>query len=321
MPIPIGRGLDAVRLAVEHLKRGELVAMPTETVYGLAGDARSDDAVARIFAAKHRPRINPLIAHVHELEVIREEVEITEAARRLAVRFWPGPLTMVLPRRTGANVSLLASAGLDSLAVRVPRHPVALELLREFGGPLVAPSANRSGEISPTRAEHVANEMGDRVSLVLDGGPCEVGIESTVVDLTVNPPRLLRPGFVDRGMLEAALGQPMGGIPSDAADAPKSPGLVGRHYAPSKPMRLDALTVKPDEALLAFGSNVPAGAVVTRNLSPTGDPLEAAANLFAMLRELDQSDARAIAVTPIPGPGLAEALRDRLCRAATPPSA
>ncbi|MEM8606149.1 MAG: L-threonylcarbamoyladenylate synthase [Myxococcota bacterium] len=320
MSIPIGRGPDAVRLAVERLKGGELVAMPTETVYGLAGDARSDDAVARVFAAKGRPRINPLIAHVHALELIREEVEITDAAGRLAARFWPGPLTMVLPRRATAHVSLLASAGLDSLAVRVPRHPVALELLREFGGPLVAPSANRSGEISPTRAEHVANEMGDSVRLVLDGGPCEVGIESTVVDLTATTPRLLRPGLIDRGMLESVLDKPVGDIPSNAADAPKSPGLVGRHYAPSKPMRLDASTVQPGEALLAFGSSVPGGAAVTRNLSPTSDPVEAAANLFAMLRELDQSEAHAIAVMPIPGPGLAEALRDRLTRAATPPS-
>lgn len=308
---------EVIRQAVALLRQGELVAIPTETVYGLAGDACSDEAVARIFSAKGRPRFNPLICHVHKLDVLGDEVEVSEQSRALAETFWPGPLTLVLPRRSGGNVSLLASAGLDTLAVRVPQHPMALEILRTFGGPLVAPSANRSGHISPTRAEHVVGDMGADVSLVVDGGPCILGLESTVVDVSVDPPEMLRPGCISRREIERILG-PLG---SGAATggSPKSPGLLARHYAPTKALRLNALTVESHEALLAFGLPEPSGACVVHNLSPAANLTEAAANLFSMLRELDRSAAESIAVMPIPGEGLAEAIRDRLRRAAAPP--
>lgn len=317
MSISISPDEEVVRRAVALLRQGELVAIPTETVYGLAGDARSDAAVARIFSAKGRPTFNPLICHVHSLDVLRDEVEISDKAKALAETFWPGPLTLVLPRRSGGSVSLLASAGLDTLAVRVPQHPVALEILRIFGGPLVAPSANRSGQISPTTAEHVVGDMGADISLVVDGGPCTLGIESTVVDVSVDPPEMLRPGWIGRGEIERVVGAMGTGATIDGP--PRSPGLLARHYAPTKAVRLDVRTVESHEALLAFGSSEPTGAHVVRNLSPAGNLMEAAANLFSMLRELDRSAAQSIAVMTIPGEGLAEAIRDRLRRAATPP--
>lgn len=317
MSISISHDEEVVRRAVALLRQGELVAIPTETVYGLAGDACSDDAVARIFSAKGRPRFNPLICHVHTLDVLRDEVKVSEQARLLADSFWPGPLTLVMPRRSGGSVSLLASAGLDTLAVRVPQHPMALEILRVFRGPLVAPSANRSGHISPTKAEHVVGDLGTDVSLVVDGGPCTLGLESTVVDVSVDPPEMLRPGWISRSGIERIVGPLRPGTATDGS--PKSPGLLARHYAPTKPLRLDVRTVESHEALLAFGSSEPSGAYVVHNLSPAGNLIEAAANLFSMLRELDRSAAQSIAVMPIPGEGLAEAIRDRLRRAAAPP--
>ncbi|GBD41411.1 Threonylcarbamoyl-AMP synthase [bacterium HR39] len=300
--------------AAEVLRAGGLVAFPTETVYGLGGVATRDEAVERIFTAKGRPSRNPLIAHVGAPEVARRIAVFDERAERLVARFWPGPLTIVLPRRPGSGLSPRVSAGLPTVAVRMPAHPVALALLRAVDEPVAAPSANRSGRTSPTTAEHVLADLAGRIELVLDAGPCEVGVESTVVDLS-EPDRalLLRPGGLPRAEIEAVIGPLEGRRPGEPV---RSPGLVGRHYAPSKPVRLDVREVAPDEGLLAFGEDVPPGAKVTLNLSPAGDLAEAARSPFAMLRELDRADVRAIAVVPIPGEGLGEAIRDRLRRAA-----
>ena len=306
---------QAIRAAAAHLRAGRLVAFPTETVYGLGADATDDRAVAAIFEAKGRPRFNPLIVHVPDLEAAAALVRIGERARVLAARFWPGALTLVLPRRTDCPVSLLCSAGLDSLAVRVPGHPVAQALLREAGRPVAAPSANRSGRVSPTTAGHVAEELDQRVALILDGGPCPLGLESTVLDLTAEPPVLLRPGGIAREELENEIG-PLGQADSD--EPLKSPGRLESHYAPALPLRLDATDVAPEEGLLAFGPDVPRGAAVTLNLSPSGDLSEAAANLFAQLRALDRPDLAAIAVMPVPDRGLGAAINDRLRRAAAP---
>lgn len=297
--------------AGRRLAAGELVAFPTETVYGLGGDATNDKAVAAIFAAKQRPSFNPLISHLPDLDSAAPLVELDERARRLAAAFWPGPLTMVLPRRRESAASLLASAGLDSIAVRVPGHPVAQALLRAAGRPIAAPSANRSGEVSPTTARHVAQSLGANVSLILDGGPCRVGIESTVIDLTGPQAALLRPGGIAREEIEALLGPLL--TAAENPDAPKSPGQLLSHYAPHLPVRLNAAEPAPGEALLAFGP-----AQGTLNLSPGGDLAEAAANLFAMLRRLDRPDFTGIAVMPIPNHGLGLGINDRLKRAAAP---
>ncbi len=314
MPIVLEAGDDAIRRGADLLRRGELVAFPTETVYGLGALAGSDTAVAKVFAAKGRPAHNPLIVHVAGVAAARRVGLLDARAEALAARFWPGPLTVVVRRAPGASVSALATAGLATVALRVPAHPVALALLRAVGAPVVAPSANPSGRVSPTTAAHVAAELGDRVALILDGGPCRVGVESTVVDVVVDPPRLLRPGGVSREALEAVVG-PVA-VAAGSAERPSSPGQLLVHYAPRLPLRLGATAVGADEALLAFGDDVPPGALLMRNLSPTGDLAEAAANLFAMLRELDASGARAIAVVPIPEAGLGEAINDRLRRAA-----
>lgn len=296
------------------LRAGELVAFPTETVYGLGADATNDTAVARIFAAKGRPNFNPLITHYADRAAALRQVRFTPLAERLADRFWPGSLTLVLPRRGDCQVSLLCSAGLDSLGVRVPRHPLALALLRALDRPLAGPSANPSGRVSPTTAEHVREGLGGKVALVLDGGPCPVGLESTVLDLTGEQPLLLRPGAVTRAELEELAG-PLGA----PGEGPlKSPGLLASHYAPNLPIRLAACEVAADEALLAFGPDAPEGAARTLNLSPAGDLVEAAAHLFAYLRELDRPGLKGIAVMPIPLAGLGEAINDRLRRAAAP---
>jgi L-threonylcarbamoyladenylate synthase len=302
----------AIREAAELLRAGGLVAFPTETVYGLGGDATCDRAVAAIFEAKGRPSFNPLIAHVASAEQAAELVEVGLDAERLMRRFWPGPLTLVLPRRADSPVSLLASAGLDSVAVRMPDHPVALDLIRAAGRPLAAPSANRSGAVSPTAAHHVADCLGGRVSLILDGGSCRVGVESTVLDLSGDRPVLLRPGGLEVETLEAVLGMALPHAAADSA-APRSPGQLDSHYAPRLPVRLNAHSAGPGEALLGFG---PAEASLT--LSPSGDLEEAAANLFAMLRALDRPEFSAIAVMPIPEYGLGLAINDRLRRAAAP---
>ena len=301
--------------AATALRRGRLVAFPTETVYGLGAVATNDRAVAAIFRAKGRPAHNPLIVHVADLAGARAIAVLDERATVVAEACWPGPLTLVLPQVAGSPVSAAATAGLDSVAVRMPAHPIARSLLQAVMLPVAAPSANPSGLVSPTTAAHVAADLGGVVDIVLDGGPCLVGVESTVLDLSGAEPRLLRPGGLGREVLEQLLGPLATG--GDAA-APRSPGQLASHYAPRLPVRLDALEVAMGEALLAFGPAPPPGGVAMRNLSPGGDPAEAARNLFAMLRELDASGARGIAVMPIPEAGLGEAVRDRLRRAAAP---
>ena len=304
---------DAARL----IRVGELVAFPTETVYGLGGDATNERAVAKIFEAKGRPQFNPLISHVLDAGEARRLVQWNDVADKLAARFWPGPLTLVLPRAKDSPIALLATAGLDTVAIRAPAHPMAQALIRAAGRPIAAPSANRSGAVSPTRAEHVAESLGDRVTLILDGGACAVGLESTVLDLTTKPPTLLRPGGATREAIEAVTG-PVAlsdAIPSGDA-AHKSPGQLASHYAPARPVRLDATSVAADEALLAFGPQPLTGARQTVNLSSSGDLTEAAANLFAHLRALDQPGIARIAVMPVPQTGLGLAINDRLRRAA-----
>lgn len=309
----------AIEEAAALLRAGELVAFPTETVYGLGADAGDDAAVARIFAAKRRPRFNPLIVHVDGLAAAERLVRMNGRARALAGRFWPGPLTLVLRRRDNAPLSLLVSAGLDTVAIRAPDHPVARALLRAAGRPIAAPSANVSGRISPTTAAHVEGELDQRVAMVLDGGRCGIGIESTILDLSGDTPRLLRPGGVPAEEIEAELG-PLAPPPVGVQISPRAPGLLRRHYAPGRALRLNARTVGGDEALLAFGPEVPGTAhSLTFNLSPSGNLVEAAGNLFAMLRALDEAPGySAIAVVPIPDQGLGRAINDRLRRAAAP---
>jgi L-threonylcarbamoyladenylate synthase len=304
---------DAIRRAAQALARGEIVAFPTETVYGLAANALDARAVAKVFAAKERPRFNPLIVHVQGLAEAGEYGLVNEAARKLASAFWPGPLTLVMKRRSTCGIADLVSAGLDTIALRAPAHPVAQALLAKAALPLAGPSANRSGRISPTAAAHVEAELGDRPAMILDGGPSPLGIESTVVSV-VGEPSLLRPGAVPRETIERVLGAPL--VAAEAAERAASPGQLPAHYAPMTPLRLDADAVYADEALLAFGGDVPAGARVTVNLSQSGNLEEAASRLFAALRELDQAGAEAIAVMPIPANGLGEAINDRLRRAA-----
>ncbi len=302
---------DAIAQAGRLLAEGRLVAFPTETVYGLGGRADRDASVAAIYAAKGRPSFNPLIVHVPDLEAAREVVRPDNRARILADIFWPGPLTLVLPRREGSELSLLATAGLDTVAVRSPAHAVAQALLKAAGVPVAAPSANRSGKVSPTTAAHVAEGLGAEVAMVLDGGPCLVGVESTVLDLSGPQAAILRPGSVTREEIESIIG-PV--LTAEDSAAPKSPGMLASHYAPGLPVRLEAAQAGPGEALLGFG---PApGAIL--NLSPSGDLTEAAANLFAMLRALDRPDFSGIAVMPIPERGLGIAINDRLRRAAAP---
>jgi L-threonylcarbamoyladenylate synthase len=309
---------EALGRAAELLRTGELVAFPTETVYGLGGDATSDSAVAAIFAAKGRPRFNPLIVHVPGIAEAEAIVAFDERAREVARRFWPGPLTLVLRRRGNCSISLLASAGLDTIAVRVPAHPAAQALLRASGRPLAAPSANSSGRISPTEAAHVTAELGERVALILDGGRCIVGLESTVLDMTGTTPALLRPGGVSVEALTEALG-PIAAGESDS-NTPRSPGQLVSHYAPRLTLRIDATAPRAGEALLAFGPRPPPDATETLNLSPRGNLNEAAANLFAMMRRLDRPEFTGIAVMPVPDTGLGRAINDRLRRAAAPRS-
>ena len=304
----------AIADAARIIKAGGLVAFPTETVYGLGADAGNDRAVAAIFAAKNRPTFNPLIVHVPGLSAAETLVELPPSARELATALWPGPLTLVLPRKAGSTLSLLVSAGLDTVAVRVPSNTLARELLGEAGVPIAAPSANRSGSVSPTAAEHVAESLGPHVDLILDGGACPLGIESTIIGFDDGRPVLLRPGAVPRERIEELAGS-LGAWHGATVTAP---GQLASHYAPQAPMRLDARQVSDDEALLAFGPDVPAGAQATLNLSEASDLTEAAANLFAMLRALDKAGAARIAVMPIPRHGLGEAINDRLRRAAAP---
>lgn len=308
-------GRDAVAAAARVLADGGLAAFPTETVYGLGADATNGEAVARLYAAKGRPRFNPLIAHVGDLAAARRLAVFNADAAMLA-QLWPGPLTLVLPKATGCPVSDLAIAGLDTIAVRVPDHPVAREILAALGKPVVAPSANQSGHVSPTTAAHVLADLDGRVDLIVDGGPTSVGVESTIVSC-IGAPTLLRPGGLPRDDIERALGHALADDVSSPDDAPLAPGMLVSHYAPKTPLRLDARRLNAGEALLAFGADV-LRATKTLNLSPAGDLVEAAANLFSHLRALDAAGATAIAVMPIPHDGLGEAINDRLARAAAP---
>ena len=294
------------------LAAGGLVAFPTETVYGLGADATNGEVIARLYAAKGRPRFNPLIAHVATTEAAQQRGVFNREAERLAQTFWPGPLTLVLPKSPRCDVADLALAGLDTIALRVPAHPVARELLTAFRKPIVAPSANRSGHVSPTSAAHVLADLRGRIDLILDGGPTPVGLESTIVSC-IGQPTLLRPGGLPREQIEAVLGRKLSEAPK--SDSPQAPGMLASHYAPKARLRLNAETTEADEALLAFGPSTPGTAL---NLSPRGDLVEAAANLFSHLRTLDRSGAKTIAVMPIPHHGLGEAINDRLQRAASP---
>ncbi len=318
IPNEVGAASDAAAC----LARGGLVAFPTETVYGLGADATNATAVAKLYAAKGRPSFNPLIAHVTDLAAARRLAVFDAAAERLAQKFWPGPLTLVLKKRIGCPVAELATAGLDSIAVRVPNHELAREIIKRLGHPVVAPSANQSGHVSPTTAQHVIDDLGGRIDLIINGGPAAVGVESTIVAL-LDRPLLLRPGGLPRDGIREVLGEdpddvPFVGLEPDSVIAP---GMMASHYAPRATLRLNATDVKAGEALLAFGPHLPKGAekaIRVLNLSPAADLVEAAANLFSDLRTLDAAEAKTIAVMKVPFDGLGEAINDRLARAAAP---
>jgi L-threonylcarbamoyladenylate synthase len=311
----------AIGLAARCLREGGLVAFPTETVYGLGADAAQAAAVAGVYEAKGRPSFNPLIAHVADIAAARQIARFDATATRLAEAFWPGPLTLVLPQTADCPVAELATAGLDTVAIRVPAHPIAQAILRAFGGAVVAPSANLSGHVSPTTALHVAADLSGRVDLIIDGGPVNVGVESTIV-ACFETAMLLRPGGLPREAIERVLGHALQRLPEDAVTdnaQPIAPGMLASHYAPRTPVRLNATHVEPDEALLAFGSAGLDGAHAAKaamNLSTRGDLAEAATHLFGYLRILDAKGARAIAVMAVPHHGLGEAINDRLRRAA-----
>lgn len=315
----------AITAAVDALARGALVALPTETVYGLGADATNGRAVAAIYTAKGRPNFNPLIAHVADLAGAEMHGIFSSPALALARAFWPGPLTLVVPKRPDSPISDLATAGLDSVGLRVPAPSVAREILARFGRPVAAPSANRSGRVSPTTAEDVIEELGDSVAEVIDIGPSPVGVESTIVAVLDERAVLLRPGGVPRAALEAVLGHPLADptpeVEAAADSAPLAPGMLTSHYAPRARVRLDAHDVRPGEALMTFAGRLPPGSEAATDifdLSPTGDLAEAASRLFRALRDLDAGGASAIAVVPIPTEGLGEAITDRLRRAAAP---
>ncbi|QGM96177.1 L-threonylcarbamoyladenylate synthase [Methylocystis parvus] len=308
----------SIARAAEILREGGLVAFPTETVYGLGADATSAWAVARIYDAKGRPSFNPLIAHVADLDAARREAVLPEAAIRLAEAFWPGPLTIVAPAAPGGSVCELARAGLPSVALRIPDHSVARALIAALGRPIAAPSANRSGHVSPVTAAHVAEDLSGRVDMILDGGRTVAGLESTIVSFCDAEPALLRPGAARREKIEKILGRKLS---APARADITAPGMTASHYAPKARLRLEAHEVLAGESALDFGGRLsalaPAGTLV-RDLSPKGDLVEAAANLFAYLRELDALGAEKIAVAHMPERGLGEAINDRLRRAAAP---
>jgi len=305
----------AIAAAAACLKQGGLVAFATETVYGLGADAGNGEAVARLYAAKGRPAFNPLIAHISDVNAAKRLAYFDAASEKLAAAFWPGPLTLVLPKHADGGVADLALAGLDSVALRVPAHPVAQALLAAFGGAVVAPSANRSGHVSPTSAAHVMADLRGRIDMVLDGGNCAVGVESTIV-ACLGEPTLLRPGGLAREEIERVLGRPLR-VALIAEEMPIAPGQLASHYAPKAKLRLNADAPRDGEALLAFGPS-PEFSGTTLNLSPRGDLIEAAANLFSHLRALDAAGAKTIAVMRVPQDGLGEAINDRLARAAAP---
>lgn len=306
---------DAIRAAAQRLRAGRLVAFPTETVYGLGADATNAEAVAAIFTAKGRPRFNPLIMHVADAEVAAIHGRLTPVARMLAKAFWPGPLTLVLERTTASAVCDLATAGLPTIALRVPAHPLAHELLQAVGTPIAAPSANRSGHVSPTRAEHVEVDLGAQDVMILDGGATKVGLESTVVDASGERPIVLRLGGIARESLESVLRMSVA-VATGTSNLPSSPGMLARHYAPRTSLRLNAEEAEPGEAWLGFGPDAAAHSGPSVSLSPGGDLIEAATRLFAALRTLDAAGCTRIAVAPIPEDGLGEAINDRLRRAA-----
>jgi len=319
MPLILPINDQSIARAVALLREGKLVAFPTETVYGLGADATNGRAVAAIYEAKGRPGFNPLIIHVAETSALDSLIEWNDSARLLASKVWPGPMTLILPRKNDSPVSLLASAGLETLAVRIPSHPNAQKLLRAVGLPIAAPSANASGKLSPTTPEHVADSLGDKVDLILAGGRSPIGVESTVINLASSEPMILRPGAVTQEQLESLLGCAVALFESagSSPDAPPSPGMLASHYAPHLPVRLNAKTIDDSEAFLAFGDDRSVtGGTARLNLSPGGDLNEAAANLFAMLREMDKPSYKGIAVAPIPNIGLGVAINDRLRRAA-----
>jgi L-threonylcarbamoyladenylate synthase len=328
--IPVDVGLNtqilpandaAVASAAQCLKQGGLVAFPTETVYGLGADATNAGAIARLYEAKGRPLFNPLIATVGDIAAAITIARFDATATRLAETFWPGPLTLVLPKTDDCPVADLATAGLDTVAIRVPAHPVARAILHAFAGPVVAPSANLSGHVSPTTAAHVQSDLSGRIDLIIDGGAVMVGVESTIVGC-FDTPMLLRPGGLPREEIERALGRPLARLPEEAGTEtgqPLAPGMLASHYAPRTPVRLNARRIDAGEALLAFGPGTVGGveaASAVMNLSARGDLAEAAANLFGYLRALDARGARTIAVMPVPPLGLGEAINDRLRRAA-----
>lgn len=314
-------GADLDRFAAA-LKEGQLVAIPTETVYGLAADATSGIACARIFEAKGRPSFNPLISHVADLPTAKTHGVFGTLSSKLAEAFWPGPLTLVLPKKEGSTICDLATAGLDTVALRVPAAPVMRRLSELAGVPIAAPSANKSGRISTTSAQDVIDDLGSAIDHVIDAGPCPIGVESTIVAIVDNNAVLLRPGGISREEIERALGQELHLLQSTSNDeAPAAPGMLSSHYAPAAAVRLDAEEVRTGEALLSFGASTVRGAheaLQTINLSTTGSLREAAANLFKSMRQLDQSGAKTICVAPIPMEGIGEAINDRLRRAAAP---
>jgi L-threonylcarbamoyladenylate synthase len=308
---------DAIADAAACLRAGGLVAMPTETVYGLAADATSDAAVAAIYAAKERPAINPLISHVLDIETAREHAIFGTVAETLARAFWPGPLTLVLPAASTCRISLLARAGLNTVAVRSPSHKTARALIEVATVPLAAPSANRSGAVSPTTAAHVVADLEGRVDWILDGGPCCHGLESTIVACLAGRAQLLRPGALPREAIESILGSAID-LTSPSQTAPNAPGQLASHYAPNAELRLGAAGASEDEAALDFGRSLKGETSARLDLSPSGDLVEAASHLFSYLRALDAVGAARIAVAPIPENGLGAAINDRLRRAAAP---
>jgi L-threonylcarbamoyladenylate synthase len=325
MTIVKAASAEAIKEAAQILRDGGLVVLPTETVYGLGANALDGQAVAKIFEAKNRPSFNPLIVHVADKHEAEKYAEMDDRARAVAGQYWPGPLTLVLPRKMDSGISDLVSAGLPTIAIRVPAHMTARQLLKAAGVPIAAPSANASGQPSATTPQHVLDSLGDRVPFILADGACQVGLESTVLDLTGDTPAILRPGAISADDLEPLLGTVI--YEHGESDAPKSPGMLLKHYAPSIPVRLKAVDVAPGEGLLAFGStqfmgmrdggfakNLPEESFL--NLSESGDLHEAAANLFAMLRALDNPANKAIAVMDIPAQGVGIAILDRLERAA-----
>ena len=306
-----------MKFATGILRKGKLVSFPTETVYGLGADATNKNAISRIYQSKSRPSFNPLITHVTSAQKASDYVHMNDMTIELADKFWPGPFTMVLPLKENSGLSDLVTAGLKTAAIRVPENPIAQSLLKSFDGPIAAPSANKSGHISPTTAQHVDEEFGQELELIIDGGACKKGLESTIIEVRNNQIILLRPGSITPSQIEEITGNKVS-INSPATNKPNAPGQLKSHYAPNAKVRLNATNVEKDECFLAFGEVSHGADVDTLNLSTSGDLQEAAANLFSMLRELDKMNFSTIAVSPIPDIGLGIAINDRLKRAAAP---